>query len=187
MKRIAVAAVVAILSASASASEPTPAQINQIEAVLGLDAAIPAVVDKAIPAEAATVWTPAQRACVVGGFSREFELRLQASLGRGFASGENIEAWIAFSRTAGGKKMMDIFGRAVTAAISGTASPDAQSEAAALSPVEQKDILAFMATPAAKLLDGDLIPGFVASDAESQALAHRVIAACDLPDASGSR
>lgn len=176
---IALFALISVAAAGeAHATEPTIAQIRDIESLLGLSAAIPKIVESVMPADAGERLTPEKRTCVVNTFNQALEERLQAALGRGFGTGETIEAWKAFDRTSGGHRMVELFGKTVSASLAGTPLPDATAEADKLTRAEQVDVVKFMGSPAGKVLEGELIPGFAASDEDNAAIARRVASTC---------
>lgn len=147
-----VLAVALVAAPLVHAATPTPAQNRQASMLFGIDALVPAVFNDAMEKQSPADWTRTQRECVRDAALPLFKDAVDTQLGVMFETGENIDAWVAFSNTAGGHKMVELMQRTVASTARGGPTPDVDATMKALTAQEMMDITTFMGTPAAAIV-----------------------------------
>ncbi|TZF86830.1 hypothetical protein [Cognatilysobacter lacus] len=173
-------AVALAVSLPASAAAPTEAQAREIEHLFGFDTMLGVVVQHMAAQMDEPSMTQTQKSCVASSVGASIEQRLLKSLSTSFADGENIEAWKRFGATGGGGRMLKLLQGTMMAVANDTKAPDIGPELETFSPSERQDLVAFMQTPAAAVLQSGLSKNLNLDGAETEAMRQQVVAACGL-------
>ena len=139
--------------ALASAAAPTPQGIAQIQRLFGFDVFYDHVFSTKFDAmEQARSLPPAQRACFSGALRAQFLDAMSTDMARTFVDEQTVAAWITFSATPGGSKMIQAIRESVTAPVTGRPAPDMAAAEAAMTPAEMADVSEFQQSPAAEVM-----------------------------------
>ena len=184
MKPVAASAMLlAGLAGSAQASVPTPRDVAAAEALFGFDKIVAAAIErgKNHPDPRLAALAPESRACVQKVISDAFARKVDGNFASLFESSENIEAWVAFSRTGTGGKFIAFLQRGAAAISSGQPTPSREEFDAGLSEAEKDELKAFLGTPAGAVL----AKGFPSlpkglSEAEAKQVDQLSVSACGL-------
>lgn len=192
MKSLALAVALAAglaWTAPAAAAVPTDAEVAQIQQLLGFDVAIDKVIAGKIDnAEEFKAFSVSQRGCIKGELLPEFRGSMADAFRQLFGDGETIAAWTAFGQTKGGAKfvagMREQIKGSIDNAVDGSPKPEAAEFFKDMQADELMQVVEFMQTPAAKVLERDF-PDTDVSPEQLQKLSERVSQRCgiELPKA----
>lgn len=153
-RSLAAAAALFACALPALAAPPSADQVRRIRQVLGFDLAMHAMLDKEI-AKAAEQrkWDAGGRACVRDEIVPVLSDALDIAFADLFESSENAQAWLDFADKPAGRTMMEYVRADVAASVRGEGEkPDASALASQMSEEDQIEMLTFMLSPAAQVL-----------------------------------
>lgn len=192
MKSLALAVALAAgltWAAPAAAAAPTDAEVAQIQQLLGFDVAIERVIaGKIDKAEEFKAFSVSQRGCIKGELLPEFRSSMVDAFRQLFGDGETIAAWTRFGQTKGGAKFVAGMREQIKGSIDNAVDGAPKAEAAEFFKDMQADelmqVMEFMQSPAAKVLERDF-PDTDVSPEQLQKLSERVSQRCgiELPKA----
>lgn len=187
MKALAfAAALVAGLAwaAPADAAVPTDAEVAQIQQLLGFDVAIERVIAGKIDnAEEFKGFSASQRGCIKGQLLPEFRTSMVDAFRQLFGDGETIAAWTRFGQTQGGAKFVagmraQVKGN-IDNAVDGAPKAEAVEFFKGMNAEELMQVMEFMQSPAAKVLEREF-PDTDVSPAQIEQLGQRVSERCGI-------
>lgn len=139
--------------ALASAAAPTPQGIAEIQRLFGFDVFYDHVFNTKFGAmEEFKSLPPDQRTCFFGTLRTQFLDQMSADMATTFGDEQTVAAWIKFSATPGGTKMIQAMREMVTARVTGLPPPDMAAVEASLDPGEMVDVFVFQQSPAAEVM-----------------------------------
>jgi hypothetical protein len=152
----------------AAATAPTPQGIAHVERLLGLNLLYDHLFDeKFLEDKAFDLLEPAQRTCFFETLRSQFHDVMSRHTGEMFVDEETVAAWIRFSATRGGSKLLGAVKASVTAPMTGQPKPDLAAIQAAMDPEEMMDVSLFESSPAAAVM-GKPFPQLEIGDTSAQ-------------------
>lgn len=149
------------LAVPALATPPSDQQIDRLQQVMGFDTVIGMVADKAVTLEdlnsRAPDLTRLQSVCVIEHLKPQVRQKLQdiahASFKELFVDTDTAQAWLDFSATKAGDKVLSFMREVVQSAISDRPAPDPEATFADLSEQEATEVLDFKNSAAGEVMN----------------------------------
>lgn len=174
----------AALALPAAAAVPAHEQVKQLQQLFGFDSAIVRVMETEVGKEPAfAALTPAQRTCLLARIEPIMSVKLVDAFRTLFGDEQTAGQWIAFAQTDGGGKLMQFVRKGVEASINGQPAPEAESVLGGMPQAQMAQVVEFMGTPAAKVLEREF-PDLDMTDAELEAFKDDARTHCAIEDAT---
>ncbi|WP_213604930.1 hypothetical protein [Pseudoxanthomonas japonensis] len=172
----------AFLAVPASATLPTHEQVRQLQQLFGFDSALVQVMETEIGKEPAFAdMAPAQRTCLLARIEPIMSVKLVDAFRTLFGDEQTAGQWIAFAETEGGGKLMQFVRKGVESSINGQPAPEPESMLGGLPQAAMMQVVEFMGTPAAKVLEREF-PDLDMTDAELDAFKDDAQTHCGIED-----
>lgn len=157
------------LAAPTLAAPPSDQQIDHLQQLMGFDTMIGMVADKAVTLENLNSREPdltrLQSVCMIEHLKPQVRQQLQDMVHAGFkelfVNTDTAQAWLDFSGTKAGDRLLSFMREAVQSAISGRPTPDPEAAFADLSEQEAAELLDFKNSVAGEVMNKSFpdVPG----------------------------
>ena len=176
------AGVLAMVVLPAAAAVPTDDQVVRLQRMMGFEGAIEKVITDQFGEQPVFVAMKAsQRACLLGEMTPMMAGQMSDAFKDLFGDEQTASEWLAFADTAGGRKLMSFVQAGVQASMDGKPAPTPEAALGDMNAEEMGDMMTFMATPAAKVLERDF-PALKMADAELETFMVGAMARCGIAE-----